>query len=1219
MKRLGFIGIFFLLTVSFYAQEEKMAFDKYGILEGMPEEAATDILQDDQGFIWVGTQNGLVKFDGYKIQVYKGSSLDSVNFDKLLFRNLGGGLLKAKDGKLWIGGVLDNSGVASFDPKNEKFKSYLPSHKDTTGMMFGSNELLFEDANDNIWFVNADYLRDKSRISRINTITHEIKSYPHSGGFRKLNDIVLNFFSLFSAIDGTVWTLDNGNLFCFDRENDRFEKVISAGDEISGTKEKDSITSILKGNRDYFILNTKTGFHIWDPIKRKVKKSYSNKNKKQTLLSLNDFDFAFEDIKGQYWAFHINGEFSLIDPVSNTSKVFTYGKEDLKFDRDKNIGGRFFPVFQDVNGLWFFRYGNFDLHYLYYDFSSKSFSYYDLEFNDEENLISRHGLMRFIKDNAGLLWIATRPNFYKQSPKTRRISDFVNLKEDTTSIISNEIRKLFQDKTSQLWIGTDKGILQENNGKFNEVGWFSDTNNGKSLGSVNSIIQDSNGTIWVGSSEGLFRWSVSRQLFKKLHENYGKINVRLIEGNKGTIWVSIVNSGVYILNKNTGAIIESFEAKDKDAHGLLSNRIYQMFLDSNNTIWLGDSDENNFGLFKFNNKDKSFKHYKRDDNDSLTLNSFEIGEIKEDDLGRVWVGTDDGINLYDREKDVFYKTKKNFNISSTADLIGATNGKVWVASYASGGLALVGPNIDDIEMFGEETGLLHNDISSMVLDDEGKLWLATERGLSVMDTLTRKFSNYFEKDGFQKYPRNSVSIKTKNGEIWIGGDKGLNHVVPSKLKKKDSTLASVYITSLAILDSVYSSPDGEIFTEAVSFTKEIDLSYWQKDLSFEFVALHYLRSEDNQYSWKLENYDKHWTVPSNERKVSYTNLSPGTYTFKVKGSNSDGVWNDDPATLKINISNPWWLTLWAYLVYILLLVYLGYRVHLLQRAKTLRLAREKNQQKELEQAKEIKKAYAELKATQNQLIQSEKMASLGELTAGIAHEIQNPLNFVNNFSELNTELIEELDEEINNKNFDEVKALAKDIKENEEKINHHGKRADSIVKGMLQHSRVSSGKKELTDINVLVDEYLRLSYHGLRAKDKSFNAIMNTNFDNSIGKINIMGQDVGRVVLNIITNAFHATQEKKVELGKDYNPTLTVATKKDEKSILITIEDNGNGIPDKIKDKIFHPFFTTKASGKGTGLGLSLSYDIIKSHGGELKVVSKVGEGTTFSILIPIA
>jgi signal transduction histidine kinase len=278
-----------------------------------------------------------------------------------------------------------------------------------------------------------------------------------------------------------------------------------------------------------------------------------------------------------------------------------------------------------------------------------------------------------------------------------------------------------------------------------------------------------------------------------------------------------------------------------------------------------------------------------------------------------------------------------------------------------------------------------------------------------------------------------------------------------------------------------------------------------------------------------------------------------------------------------------------------------------------------NQKEEINQQRnKAEKALEELKITQTQLIQSEKMASLGELTAGIAHEIQNPLNFVNNFSEVSIELIEEWKEELAKGNGQDAAAIADDVKQNLEKIIHHGKRADAIVKGMLMHSRSSTGQKELTDINALADEYLRLSYHGLRAKDKSFNASFKTDFDTTIDKINIVPQEIGRVLLNLFTNAFYSVTEKSKHHPENYEPTVSVSTKKVNDKIEIRIKDNGMGISQKVFDKIFQPFFTTKPTGQGTGLGLSLSYDIItKSHGGELKVETKEGEFAEFFIRLP--
>jgi two-component system, NtrC family, sensor kinase len=271
------------------------------------------------------------------------------------------------------------------------------------------------------------------------------------------------------------------------------------------------------------------------------------------------------------------------------------------------------------------------------------------------------------------------------------------------------------------------------------------------------------------------------------------------------------------------------------------------------------------------------------------------------------------------------------------------------------------------------------------------------------------------------------------------------------------------------------------------------------------------------------------------------------------------------------------------------------------------------------QKEQIQNTLKKLKLTQQQLIQSEKMASLGELTAGIAHEIQNPLNFVNNFSEVSMEMLEEMELELNRGDSEEAKAIAADVKQNLEKIKYHGKRADSIVKGMLQHSRARSSLREPTDLNKLADEYLRLAYHGLRAKDKTFDADMKTNFESSLPIINIVTQDIGRVLLNLFTNSFYAVQQKQKTGGDNYKPMIKVSTAWKAPFAEIIVWDNGTGIPDDIKDKILQPFFTTKPTGEGTGLGLSLSYDIVvKEHNGKIAIDSKEGEYTAFTISIPL-
>jgi signal transduction histidine kinase len=403
--------------------------------------------------------------------------------------------------------------------------------------------------------------------------------------------------------------------------------------------------------------------------------------------------------------------------------------------------------------------------------------------------------------------------------------------------------------------------------------------------------------------------------------------------------------------------------------------------------------------------------------------------------------------------------------------------------------------------------------------------------------------------------------------------------------------------------------------------EHLSLAYDNNNLTFQFLGITIQSPKKVKYKFKLEGLDKNWSALTNRTEAPYGNLPHGKYTFKVKAMNGDGYWSKE-FNYSFTIRPPWWQTWWAYTLYGLLFITAMYAVYRIQKQRVIRIERERTRERELAQAKEIERAYHELKTTQAQLIHSEKMASLGELTAGIAHEIQNPLNFVNNFSEVSVELLNELKEGLH-QNLPEADkadadAIVGDLSQNLEKVIHHGKRADAIVKGMLQHSRTSTGQKESIDINALADEYLRLSYHGMRAKDKTFNAEIKTEFDNTIGKINIVPEDIGRVLLNLYNNAFYAVTEKKKQQGKDNVPAVSVSTKKESDKVEIRIKDNGTGIPQKVLDKIFQPFFTTKPTGQGTGLGLSLSYDIVKAHGGEIKVEQVEGVGTEFIIQLPV-
>jgi len=531
-----------------------------------------------------------------------------------------------------------------------------------------------------------------------------------------------------------------------------------------------------------------------------------------------------------------------------------------------------------------------------------------------------------------------------------------------------------------------------------------------------------------------------------------------------------------------------------------------------------------------------------------------------------------------------------------------------------------------LEYYNRPNGYPVKDLNSnaMFCDSQGVIWGGTSGGLVRFDY------NSLEKT--EVHPDLILQRIKVNGEniCWfdiLSGGKLYNAEDSAKAMFQES-IAYGKMLSAAERDTVITR-FGDIRFDSISrfylIPQNLELPHAHNQITIDFNAVETSIPQQVEYQYILKGYDKNWSPVTKNTTATFGNMYEGTYAFEVKARENNGAWGD-PVTYTFKVLPPWYRSWWAYTLYGLGLLAIIFITDRIRRRVVEERLLAKAREKELAQAKEIEKAYKQLetahenlKATQAQLVQSEKMASLGELTAGIAHEIQNPLNFVNNFSEVNKELLLEMSEEIDKGNLNEAKSIAKDAIENEEKIIHHGKRADAIVKGMLQHSRSSTGKKEPTNINALADEYLRLSYHGLRAKDKSFNATMKTDFDEAIGKINMMPQDIGRVLLNLYNNAFYAVTEKKKQQPEGYEPTVSVRTKKMSDKVFISVKDNGNGIPQKVVDKIFQPFFTTKPTGVGTGLGLSLSYDIVKAHGGEIKVNTIEKEFTEFVVQLPVS
>jgi len=883
--------------------------------------------------------------------------------------------------------------------------------------------------------------------------------------------------------------------------------------------------------------------------------------------------------------------------------------------------------------------------------------------------LSNNLVKAIIEDKAGNIWFCTFGGASKYDGKT-----FTNFTIDQ-GLASNEVNSLTEDKLGNLWFCTDEGLSKYAGNSFTSF----TTAQGLANNSVFSIDQDMAGNYWFCTMDGVSKYDgrsfTNFTIAQGLANNYvlcmtedkvgnlwfgtlrggaskfdgksfttftpaqglaGDIVFTIEEDKNGNIWFGTNGGG---LSKYNGKSFTNYTT----AQGLVDNNVTFIYQDKGGNLWLCT----NSGISRFNGK--TFINFTT----AQGLANNYTQKITEDQDGNLWIGTISGISrLSAKEMD---KLKSFDNSSKELPVVrfdnfttakGLADDFVYDEVQDKKGNMFIGTNLGftvipaplmslafsqvskGIEYYNKPNGYPVKDLNSkaMYCDSQGIIWGGTGSGLVRFD-----YSSLHKEEAEPVLVIQRIKVKGEN-ICWFDLQSGgkLDNAEDSSKSMFQESMAYGKIISPADRDLVIKR-FGDIGFDSISsfylLPQNLELPHDKNQVTIDFNAVETSKPQQMEYQYMLQGYDKDWNPVTKTTTATFGNMYEGKYTFIVKTRKSNGDWSG-PITYSFKVLPPWYRTWWAYLFYGLCLLAIIILTDRMRRRIVEERLLAKTRKKELAHAKEIEKAYNQLetahdnlKATQAQLVQSEKMASLGELTAGIAHEIQNPLNFVNNFSEVNTELIDELKEHRKKeiRDFKNEDDILNDIKENERKINHHGKRADAIVKGMLQHSRPGTVVKEPTDINALAHEYLPLAYHGLRAKDNSFNATIKTDFDKTIRKINIIPQDIGRVLLNLYNNAFYAVSEKKKTAGEGYEPAISVSTKKSNNNITITVGDNGNGIPQKVVDKIFQPFFTTKPTGQGTGLGLSLSYDIIKAHGGEIKVNTREGEFTEFIVQLPIS
>ncbi len=1027
--------------------------------------------------------------------------------------------------------------------------------------------------------------------------------------------------SLYADSKGIIWVGTFGRgLDRFDPATGNFKHFRFATND-STSLGNDTITAILEDNQANIWLGTyggvcrmdlKTGKFTW----------YRYDPADPSSLSCNQVRTIYQDKQGTIWigtgsAFYETytcdvGGLNRLDISTGKFTRYVHNPKDLQ----SLIDNRVRAIFESKNGTFYVGTAGDGLHTM----DRKTGKFVRHLYNPKQpEKLSRPPVKKnlgyvddhisFInEDVTGAIWIGTFAGLSRYDPQTEKTKYFESF-NDTSGGVKDDIGWIsYSSRDGVLWFSTiGRGSLYQVDPLLKKINHYDVQDQ------VNTIYKEAPGIYWLGTQlDGLIRDDKVTGIQKR----FPYPTITSIRPNKeGRLWIGTIG-GLFLFDLKTQTSTRYNPAlnDNRSDEYIISN----LFVNKQGNLWIGTTK----GLDYLNTKTGSFTHYTHNTNDTSSLSENTITFILEDKEERLWVGTqpDGGVNLLNQKTGKFKHYLKGRGITGT--IYQDSKGILWVGTHD--GLYWFDADSDNFNSFADiNTGTSLNFILNILEDNKKNLWIVTGTELIKISQQRNGIIRFGKKEGIK--PNTGYWGNNSGGdgqEIFFGDQSGYYVFNPAHLTV-NTRPPQILLTDFSITGQEIKPGIANSLKQVFFRGQDIKLGYNQNIFSFNLAAIHYSNSSDNRLIYMLENYDKVWRESGVGQKAYYFNVPPGKYLLRIKAANGNGVWSQK--SIAVYITPPWWRTWWAYIIYGVLFIGASFGIDRFLRLRLIQKERDRARVHELAQAKEIERAYLELSTTQTQLIQREKLASLGELTAGIAHEIQNPLNFVKNFSEVNMELLSEIDEAIEKGDMSGAKIISADIKQNLEKITQHGKRAESIVKGMLHHSRSSTNKKEPTDINDLADECLRLTFHGLRAKDKSFNAKMKSDFDGNIEPINIIPQDMGRVFLNLFTNAFYAVAEKKKQAGdtrlpdgQGYEPTVSVSTKNIGDNIEIRIRDNGIGIPQKVLDKIFQPFFTTKPTGQGTGLGLSLSYDIIKAHGGELKVETQEGEFAEFIILLPI-
>jgi signal transduction histidine kinase/ligand-binding sensor domain-containing protein len=1099
--------LFVLISGTLFAQDaappvplNQYVHDHWTEKDGLPQNGVYSLTLSPDGYLWFGTEEGIVRFDGVRFTVFDRTNTKALKSAWIRF------LLQDEEGGMWISFSASGAGAALYKD------GLMHEYSKKEGLRSNTVGIVYETRDSSKWFIHGS-----SGISRLRngvmTTFGQADGLPSDTVWAVSEDSHGDFwfvtpqgiarydgksFTLFSTQNGLpqnrVWWINNGGCIFEDSRHDIWMATNGGLVKYSGgTMRTYTKSDGLLENRVYEIREDRDGV-LWFV----------------TLSGINTFS------AGKMVSYRSPASFDAVN------ECFVEGDGTLWL-----ATGR---------GLWRFKDGAFD------DFGLK-------------NGMADESCRSVLVDKEGSVWFGSEADGLHRLRKGKFVTygKERGLKDEVLSCA-------FEDSRGGLWLGSQTGGIARMSGGtttvFDEKSGIPRT--------VKGVYEAPDGGMWFAASDGLYTLRNGRMTKQSMGPGPDSTQLRgAVFRKSGQLVVADVR-GVYCLQGGRW---------EKLIDRVIPGGISAIAEDADQNLWIGTYGT---GVYRYGN-------------DSLTKFTSEQGfagiriyAIFPDAEGAVWVGTaDNGVYLYSAGK---------------------------------------------FTQFTPENGFFEYGVGSIIEDNVGSMWFAGNKGVyrirrqALVDfaggrSTSYTFDSYGTADGMKSRETNVIGQpsvwKMNDGKIVFTTVAGAAIVDPAKI-------ALNTVPPRVVLERF--SADNA----ARDLKTAIDLPPGTGNLEFQYVGISFIGSDRVQYRYRLAGYENDWVNPGNRNVAYYTHLGPGSYTFRVIAANADGVWDSTGASVAFSIQPHFYESRWFYGLALIGFLFGGPSLYF------MRVRQLKRREQELarlvdDRTKELRGALDNLKETQNQLVLSEKMASLGQLTAGIAHEIKNPLNFITNFAALSGDLTRDLRQElvaergrVEEARAVEIEGILKDLETNVGKINEHGKRADSIVRGMLLHSRGKAGERQETDLNALLAEYTNLAYHGMRAQDHTFNVKLETDLDPSIGKISVVPQDLSRAFLNIVNNACYAANDRRKSAKNGFNPVVKVSARNLRESVEIRVRDNGTGIPLSIREKIFNPFFTTKPAGAGTGLGLSLSYDIIThEHKGQISVDSKEGEYTEFIITIP--